>query len=99
MADQVKYLGVLLEKKFDWKDVQSVHCLLAMSSRCGQDLRSLTKSGALAIHFCGEVHFFVVSLQEKIGLRDLQIWMRQISLFSLWINFFVVAELICRRFF
>jgi hypothetical protein len=58
MTDQVKYLGVILEKKLDWK-AQSLHCILAVSSCYGKDLGIITKGGGLAIHFRSEAHPFV----------------------------------------
>jgi hypothetical protein len=57
MTDKVKYLGVILDKKLDWKadhenDEQSLHCILAVSC-CGTDLGIITEGGGLAIHFRG----------------------------------------------
>jgi hypothetical protein len=36
-----------------------LHCILALSSCCGKDLRIITEGGGLGIHFRGEAHSFV----------------------------------------
>jgi hypothetical protein len=46
MTDQVKHLGVILDKKLDWKvhlengyAAQGLHCILVVSSCCGTGFR------------------------------------------------------------
>jgi hypothetical protein len=72
MADQVKYLGVILDQKLDRK----AHLGIRMRKACiayWQCRRVVGKTwgfvGGLAIQFRGEVHFFVcfAGMVEKSG--------------------------------
>jgi hypothetical protein len=72
MTDQVKYLGVILDKKLDWKahlENKIRKACIAVSSCCGKDLRIITEGGGLAIHFRGKAHSFVcfAGLVEENG--------------------------------
>jgi hypothetical protein len=46
-----------------------LHCILAVLSCCGKDLRTITEVGGLSIHFRGEPHSFVcfVGMVEESG--------------------------------
>jgi hypothetical protein len=64
MTEQVRYLGVILDKKLDWKahlekKIRKACIAYWQCHRAGNDLRIITGDGGLAIHFRGEAHSFV----------------------------------------
>jgi hypothetical protein len=65
MTNQVKCLGVILDKKLDWKahleNRMQKACIAywQSSSCCGKDLKIITEGGSLAILVRGVAHSFV----------------------------------------
>jgi hypothetical protein len=61
MTDQVKYLGVIWDKRLDWKAYLENWRILHIGSvvMLCERLGIITKGGGLAIHFRGEAHSFV----------------------------------------
>jgi hypothetical protein len=64
MTNQVKCLGVILDKKLDWKAhlenrMRKACIAYWQSSCCGKDLKIITESGSLAILVRGVAHSFV----------------------------------------
>jgi hypothetical protein len=78
MTEQVKYLGVILDKKLDWKahleNRMRKACIAywqCHSSCCGKNLGIITEGGCLAIHFRGEAHSFVcfAGMVDESGVK------------------------------
>jgi hypothetical protein len=62
MTDQVKYIGVILDKKLNWKahleNRMGKACIAYWQCRRAVGLGTITESGGLGIHFCGGAHSF-----------------------------------------
>jgi hypothetical protein len=73
MTDQVKYLGVVLDKKLDWKahfeNRMYKTCIAYWQCRCA--VGNITIGGGLAIHFRGEAYSFVCfsGMVEESGAK------------------------------
>jgi hypothetical protein len=70
MTDQVKYLGVIMNKKLEWKThLENRFCKACIAY--WKDLGIITEGGGLAIHFRGDFRSFVcfAGMVEESGAK------------------------------
>jgi hypothetical protein len=76
MTNQVKYLGVISDKKLDWRAYLEERMRMRKACiaywQCRPAVGIIAESGGLAIHFRGEAHSFVcfAGMVEESGSKN-----------------------------